>query len=77
MEGNRIGSNLEIAILAGKNWNWEEPWNPNILDGRKWNWKEPGYLKNRWKEMESEGTWNSQYFRLKEMELEGTWDSQN
>ena len=44
MEGNRIGRNLEISKI----------------DGRKWNWKEAGNLKNKWKEMELEGTWNSQ-----------------
>ena len=52
MERNGTGRNLEFSKINRK----------------KWNWKKPGNLKNRWKEMELEGTWKSQY----QMEGDGT-----
>ena len=45
MEENGIGGKLDVTKI----------------DGRKWNWKELGNLNIRWKEMELEGTWKSQY----------------
>ena len=59
MERDEIGRKQEISEIDGTNWNWKEPRN----------------LKNRWKEMELEGTWKSQK-RRKEMKQEGTWKSQ-
>ena len=60
MEENGIEGNLDITKTGGREQNLKEPGNRNI----------------RWKEMELEGTLESQYFRWKEMELERTWISQ-
>ena len=60
MEGIEIERNVEISIV----------------EGRKWKWKEDGNLNNKWKEMEFERTWKSQYQMKRNGIVEGRWKSQ-